>query len=279
MALYEKTAETTGYLVQTANQKMAERPLSTNMTEPLLGEEETEEYEVRFSSRFDLWIKCESQRQQHRLSVEYFDHWEYWTNFFPMTILTLVIAIASFLVGTDIFDDKIKNYVSIGVGVIASLSVAIQNNANHNKYATRAAMHEQASLSLKKLADAVEFTRFDPKRSSGKRKEGPIVESSSGNNLVESTLSGSNQDQVETYRKVYDQCLLSCASSLPLRISQPFLLVESRLAMGLRDRKFQETVRDKLGGKMDDPDGRMTIYESAYDEVFCSISNANGWPW
>jgi len=274
--------ENTGFLVQAANDNMVPPVPPPNLTEPLLGDDEVEEYTNRFSSLFDLWIKCESQRQQHGLSVEYFQHWEYWTNFLPLTTLTLITAIASFLVGTDLFDQTLKNYVSIGVGVIASISIAVQNNANNNKYATRAAMHEQTAMSLKKLADAIEFAKIDPKQNLGKRwekKESLIVESSSGNNLMDGFQSLTNQDQVDAYRQVYDQCLLSCDSVLPLRISQPFLLVESRLAMGLRDRKFQEKVRDKLGGRQDDPDGRLTIYESAYDEIFCSISNAKGWPW
>ena len=36
--------------------------------------------------------------------------------------------------------------------------------------------------------------------------------------------------------------------------------------MGLRDKKFMETVKEKLGGTRDDADGKMTIYASAYDE-------------
>jgi len=276
MALFERELDKKGFIIKAKKNDKVRPILPPNLTEPLLGDDEVEEYMDRFSSLFDLWIKCESQRQQHRLSAEYFQHWEFWASFVPLTCLTSIIAIASFLVGTDLFDQTLKNYVSIGVGVIASISIAVQNYANDNKYATRNAMHEQTAMSLKKLADAIEFAKIDPKQNLNWKRD-KYDTSLIDENYVEKYVHFA--DEFSACRQVYDQCLLSCDSALPLRISQPFLLVESRLAMGLRDRKFQEKVRDKLGGRQDDPDGRLTIYESAYDEIFCSISNAKGWPW
>ena len=92
--------------------------------------------------------------------------------------------------------------------------------------------------------------------------EEPTAETLSRTVAVETPgLALSVQQQVNEYKRVYEQCLESCTSPIPIEISQPFTLVDSRLSLGMRNRKNKSGIYQTLGGS-----GREAIYGSMYNE-------------
>jgi len=249
-----------------------------------------------------IWFKCEAQRQMHRLAHKHFDHLQFWLQSFPLILLTAASGIMAFLSSSEFFSDSSKQFLSLAVGVLSVVSVAWQQVGKICNYGTRAEMHKNAALGMKKITDNITFNQIDPdtgppkiKFSSGpaKGKLNLLSRVEEDDNKLNSPAVNSgdsppeiSQDEIKkkeednlaaTYRDLYSQCLESCNSAIPIHINQAFLLADSRLTMILNRRMTIKIVYSDMQGTRT-MEFRQFIFGTTYNEVFCAITEAWCWP-
>jgi hypothetical protein len=227
----------------------------------------------------EVWIMCESQRQMHRLAHQYFKMRHFWFGALPISVITMVSGIMAFLSTSQITAACQKEYLSLSVGVVAVLSSFVQSLAQEAQFGSRAEMHQNAALGMKKLADEIGFKQVDLCNDKKKAVEGKELQKTDSDReegdeeqITDINQSAIERSSVEKYYEVYQQCLNSCNSTVPVAISQSFHLAESRLALGL-SREDRIVIRNELGYL-----GRQKIMNSVYNELFCHISQSSCWP-
>jgi hypothetical protein len=77
---------------------------------------------------FDIWIKCESEHQMHRLAQEYYQFRENLFHFLPVTALTMASGILAFMATSENFDSQTENF-TLWVGILSIVSAAFQSFA------------------------------------------------------------------------------------------------------------------------------------------------------
>jgi hypothetical protein len=213
-----------------------------------------------------MWVLCESQRQTHRLAHEYFRFRSFYYNFLPIGVVTSMIGIISFLSTSEILAEDTKNYLGCAVGILSVVSVALQSLAQESNYRARSELHQNASMGLKKLREEIDFRLVDPSIGADPSMD---PEQSKGNETKGSKV---KKTVVETYRQVFLQVLDSCNSQVPIAISQPFLLIDSRLALGLSNNEIQ-VLRKRHGQNWD-----QILNGNWFNELYVQIANSPGWP-
>ena len=179
-----------------------------------------------------MWLKCEAQRQMHRLAHKHFDHLEFWLNSFPIILITAVSGIMAFFSSSDVIEASRKEFLSLAVGALSVVSVAWQQVGKICNYGTRAEMHKNASLGMKKINDKLSFDFIEPPEPPKISSDDNTYEKSSDTkNIVVEEGAENTKNSAESYRNLYEQCLESCNSAIPIEINQAFLLVDSRLIM------------------------------------------------
>ena len=235
----------------------------------------------------EMWLKCEAQRQMHRLAHKHFEHLEFWLHSFPLILITAVSGIIAFLSSSALVKDSGKEFLSLTVGALSVVSVAWQQIGKICNYGTRAEMHKNASLGMKKITDKITFNFIDPdigpgppKNSSGDSED---KKSSDANNIG---VQGAKKPKISpdtdkslarSYRELYEQCLEACNSAIPIEINQAFLLLDSRLKMALNRSHFIEKMAEFK--KFPPKELRQVAFSIAYNELFCAISSFRSFPY
>lgn len=240
------------------------------------------EKERKKRSIMEIWVMCESHYQMHRLSNLYYAHKHYKNYVYPLSSITMLSGIMAFINSTSILNEKNKEYLSLAVGFTAVLSSFIQNLGQEAKDDTKAEMHKSATLGMKKIADQLDFElmqvdqegdtfqqkpKDSPKENGGDGTEQPNTDA---NARVEDAPEEKNS--IQTYQEMYQQCLESCQSQIPVRISQAFKMADSRLKLSL-SKADKERINEKFGRV-----GNQIIYRSMFSEVFCAISRHPRFP-
>jgi hypothetical protein len=77
------------------------------------------EIEIESEKRLllNVEIKCESERQMHRLAQEYYHFRDNVFHFLPLTLLTMVSGVFAFVGSSNFFDSKTNQYFSLFVGI------------------------------------------------------------------------------------------------------------------------------------------------------------------
>ena len=255
---------------------------------------------------------CEAQYQMHRLSTVYFAyrHKRYYV--LPLSILTMASGIMAFVATSSSVNDTIKQYLSLAVGCGAILSTFIQKVGQEAKYEPRSEMHKNASLGMKKITEQLEFYQLevsyendckedfgtnqepmvtmkkqpqpnndgdnenDPQEDDGKN---PNNEMNSKKELEEEETLLLESEHIQKHEKnsamfeeMYQQCLESCQSEIPIRIAQAFKMADTRLAVSLT-KEDKITIRKEYGYL-----GKLIVHRCLYNEVFCSISDHEMFP-
>merc|ERR1719375_2688157 len=156
------------------------------------------------SMLMSLWVRCECERQTHRLAYCYFAFRHFWFLFLPGTLLTLLSGILSFLSSEGAAN------LYIVVGCLALVATFLQSLNEQLKWGSRAEMHKAAATDLKKITDDLDFQQVA--RIGGK----------------------SRSVSPESYHKMFSQVMLGCKSTCPLPISQAFKTIETRVSLELQ---------------------------------------------
>lgn len=85
--------------------------------------------------------------------------------------------------------------------------------------------------------------------------------------LLESEQIAKQEKNIAMFEEMYQQCLESCQSEIPIRIAQAFKMADTRLAVSLT-REDKMTIRREYGYL-----GKLIVHRCLYNEVFCSISD------
>ena len=259
-----------------------------------------------------MYFRCESQRQMHRLTYERFAHLEFWLSSFPLILLTAFSGVMAFVSSSSIADVPQKEFLSLAVGIISVVSVAWQQINKICNYATRAEMHKNASLGMKKVVEKITFEISDPdpkrkfKKKLGKNSNSATETENSNQkaNTSKNTEEDKNSDEIlegssegennnvkrpnmtseemeitvlEQYRDLYDQCLASCNSTIPMKINQAFQLADARLLV-LAERNYIDNYSmDKYG--FPSRSFHLHLFSNAYHEIYITISSSWLFPW
>ena len=110
---------------------------------------------------------CNMKRQTHWMCSR---HYTYMDRSFsiPAILLSSLSGIASFLASTEHFEN-INSYLTISVGVMASLTTLSQSFSNAFEYSTKAEAHQNATEAFDQIITKIRFERINPKKlNSGK---------------------------------------------------------------------------------------------------------------
>jgi len=137
---------------------------------------------------------------------------------------------------------------------------------------------------MKKITDNISFNFIDrkigpPKISSDKSEEEQRLSDNGGvegSNKSEQSPEG-GKSIAATYRDLYEQCLKSCSSAIPLNIFQAFLLVDARLDIFVNGCHFEEHTLGQFK-KMPENKLQVILYTTVYHELFCLISSFRYFP-
>eukprot|EP00551_Chaetoceros_affinis_P011283 CAMPEP_0203674048 /NCGR_PEP_ID=MMETSP0090-20130426/14649_1 /ASSEMBLY_ACC=CAM_ASM_001088 /TAXON_ID=426623 /ORGANISM="Chaetoceros affinis, Strain CCMP159" /LENGTH=233 /DNA_ID=CAMNT_0050539817 /DNA_START=338 /DNA_END=1039 /DNA_ORIENTATION=- len=190
-------------------------------------------------------------------------------------------GIIAFLASSDVVPQADKQYLSLSVGILAIISTAIQTFNQESKYDSKAEMHKNAALGLKKITDNIDFILVSPSMKKHISTENVHVtpqqsqfgQENNTDSPIPQTLESNEIDNTcTTIIQLYTQVLESCQSQIPLKISQTFHMAKSRLEMTLT--KQDKAAILKEYGHF----GKQTIHRCLYNEVFCGITNYPGFP-
>ncbi len=110
----------------------------------------------------EIWVMCEAMRQMQRLSWMHYYYRHVRFNIVPLTMITMASGIMAFLASADLVPGKIKNYLSLSVGILSIFSAAIQSANQEARYDSKAEMHKNAAIGLEKITDSINFIQVDP---------------------------------------------------------------------------------------------------------------------
>lgn len=202
--------------------------------------------------------------KKHRLAYERYSALDFWISF-PLALITLLSGIFAFFTEAEFVGDKASSYFSLAIGIMALVSTFVQRLSKTFNFGARAEQHLQVCLSLKNLYGKVNMdSRSMP--------EDNILESmSNGQDETRNARVAELKSNLKVYRGIYDQCLESCSSVLPIKISIAFSLLEQRLNL-VNEPKDEEKAIEYI--KMRD-----TRYEAAYSELYNAISSSRPFPY
>ncbi len=155
----------------------------------------------------------------------------------------------------EFISEYVREILILTVGVLSIVQVAIQKVGETFNFSARSDMHQMVQMSLKKLYDQIIFE--------------------------EKKLAGVGQKmdttQLEKFQELYEQCLASSNSAMPIEIAQAFKLVEHR-CMTFLTKKHQEWKKKKNNQSEPDPFQYLKRYfEFAYDELYTDITSQFWW--
>jgi hypothetical protein len=197
---------------------------------------------------YALSFRIESERQQHRLAEKYYGHWHFWMLFLPATVLTMASSILSFLGGSL---SGVKKEFALIVGALATVSTFLQTLTNHLGYGTYGAMHGAAALDLKEISDALKFDILQ--------------------NRYVPEIYDSRNPTVKKYHKLYEQVMKGTKSAIPLKISQAFELLETRID-GIAIVKGRETIANLPSQEV------IQRYFACTARLYVNITKHRWWP-
>jgi hypothetical protein len=238
----------------------------------------TKKLEVERSNIIEIWLMCESQYQMHRLGYAYYSNRHFRNYTFPLSFITMTSGILAFSTTSGIFNDTVKQFLSLFVGAAAVVSSFIQNLGQDARNDTLAEMHKSASLGMKKLSDQLEFLQVEV---AGERMENEVIGSTGyqTSKVIDDVLLSPQAPQrdmskktLQTYKEMYQQVLESCQSPLPVRVVQAFKMADTRLSLSMT-KEDKAVIKDIFGHL-----GKHTIYRCLYNEVFCAISDHSDFP-
>ena len=242
----------------------------------------------------EVWVMCEAQRQMHRLAFMYYSYRQFRYHALPLTIITMMSGIMAFLSTADMIPNFWQEYLALSVGVLSILSASVQSMSQDARFDSKAEMHKNAALGMKRIADQIEFLQVDPAVNMSTLKLFPVEDVPANPQAVPevgtdadadptpalspaadmpelnvneiSDNDNDNANACATFKEVYQQCLDSCTSQFPVRISQSFKMAESRLTMSLT-KADKKVIKDEYGSL-----GKQIIFRCLYNEVFVTIS-------
>jgi len=165
--------------------------------------------ETVLETMYALLFRIEAERQEQRLAHLYYFRWHFWMLFIPAALLTLVSGILAFLGETNRYQcTALGDTMGIVVGCFAVFATFLQALSNHLGYGTSADMHKAAAIDLQEISDGLKFD---------------IMQTS----LVDD--SNKQAGLVQNYRGLYEQVMKGTKSTVPLKISQAFDMIDARL--------------------------------------------------
>jgi len=133
------------------------------------------------------------------------------------------------------------------IGVLSLVQVAIQKIGQALNHTARSDMHLQVDMSLGHLLNEMNF----------EEKKAALATDNLENSLTPETLS--------KFQALFNQCVDSCSSPIPIKIALPFDLMDHYIWFFLKPRKVR---------KMDE---MILWYHLALDEIYSEICNGSGW--
>ena len=104
---------------------------------------------------------CEIKKKTHWMSAKYYEHMErYFIG--PSIVISTLSGIASFLASTEVPGQEGKTYLSITVGVMASISTLLQSFSNAYGYQAKSECHQNAAESYDQIITSLRFERINP---------------------------------------------------------------------------------------------------------------------
>ena len=182
-----------------------------------VGEDDTEaKKKKKLRQIMKLYVMCDKHYRMHFLSSMYFKHKDLWTHTVPLTLITLALGILAFVGSSRDKDDSEQcsesQTLSIIVGSLSILSVAIQQMGKMFQYATRAKMHNNCTAGMKDLMQNIKFNLIDPEHtgviqslgddSSSKKQEG----NSTSGSRFKNDGKDNEEKTIEKYRELFMQC-------------------------------------------------------------------------
>lgn len=159
------------------------------------------------------------------------------------------------------------------------------------------------ALGMKRISDQIQFIQVDPslkltlstvskdQTENGNDLNGKEPSNNSHNDNTNNSKHEDGMTQVQldetqmnednektahtsaTFKQVYQQCLDSCQSQIPVEISQAFKMAESRLALSLTA-EDKATIHKEFGYL-----GKQIIHSCLFNEVFCATTDTYFFPW
>jgi len=208
-----------------------------------------------------MFILCQTEYQIHRLSYEHFKFLNSLHHTGPFTLVTTVMGILSFVVGSKYFSEKISTTLSLVAGILSFVLSALQQIAKVQNFGPRADMHLQATVGLRRLsAQLASDISEDPNQVGG--------------SLV--PKKEKQQEEVKTYRQVLNQCLESCNSATPIAIRHVFNLVETRFSItSLSDDRIQQWKQAHGEPAILE----LSLYHTMINELFYQFTSRWFWYW
>lgn len=225
----------------------------------------------------NFYYKVISMRRQHSLAHERFRALEAVWHSNLLVILSLSCGFMSFLTAivgyertitadTDqqartgdvspdygpVISQQTREMLSILVGGLSFLQVAIMKLGTTWNFGSRSEMHKQVANSLDKLVDTYHFDRNQTQDFAG-------------------TACEESAENLQRYQDVFEQCMASCSNSpLPVRVKQAFMLLETELPLFLAsDLNLRFNV---------DSDFYKLLYLHAFNELDNEVSDYFFWP-
>ena len=189
-----------------------------------------------------LSLQVDAECQMQKLAAAHFASWHFWFLFLPPSALTMVIGILAFLATAEGIEEDAHVQLSIVVGCLALVSVFLQALNDQLAYGARAGMHKSAVLDLKPITDKLKFKQIDRLRSASP---------------------ATGMEECRQIYKLYSQVEKGCKSAIPLRVSQAFASIESRLMI-----EFPSNRNVRLLGRIDEGD----VLHVALTELHCVIA-------
>ena len=249
-----------------------------------------------------LYKNIVSLRRQHRLAYEHLKSLETTRASNPLIFITLASGIMSFISSADstLISLEFKDLMSLLVGVMSFFSIAWQQLVKQWNYGPRAEMHKIVNLAMKKVLakmtfDYIRIVQLDSSTQQGSTEEGQDAQEDqnekgrNGKSVTEEDGDDSTpprplserekhlMEGIQTYSEIVEQSLDSCSSIIPLKITEAFLLLESKIELGFQSEETIRIVLEKFPGTPLKRSMRM-IHEHACDELSAQFSGARGWP-
>lgn len=189
----------------------------------------------------NLFICIEQERHMHKLSGQHFRAVNNWFMFLPSILMTLGSGLTVLIFQADLNSDNdmLRVYSSIGVGVVALISVFWQALSKQLDLGVRGALHDATSMALKRLSEDILLTM--------------------------SSAETIPAEYVALMGEKCGQAVDSCTSNVPYKLDAAFSAMADRMILMLRPpmghapRKYMK--------KMD----LVRLYTTAYDELSAEI--------
>lgn len=171
-------------------------------------------------------------RYIHTEAASYYDK-QHLKLYAPSIIITGLSGIASFLSSSSLVNDRMQTGLSIGVGVLASVSAMIQSAASAVDYSTKAKLHREAGEEYEKLMTMVEFEMEMPN-------EPNFID-----NLEKLILETQNKCKYAVPKHIIDKYLKHTISVKEKAIKMTNKRVKRKLDKRKNDNDYTQLINDK----------------------------------